>query len=132
MTYRMEPIEEMKLCDFTIELEVGDGIGRKLANVSDLTQGKVTKLPNGNLSVKGARTLTLPLDEEPTMATATARETAEEIASALLEAGKAKPHHTVMFVCHEGLSLATAHKPPVWQHGFRFVPDVTPASPWLN
>jgi hypothetical protein len=130
MTYRMEPIEDMKLCDFTIELEVGGGIGRKLANVSDLTQGKVTKLPNGNLSVKGARTLMLPLDEEPTMATA--RETAEEIAMALLEAGKAKPHHTVLFVFHDGLTAATAHKAPAWQHGFRYVPDVTLPSPWLN
>lgn len=130
MNYRMEPIEEMKLCDFTIELEVGRGIGRKFANISDLTQGKVTKLRNGNFSVKGGRTLLLPLDEEPTMATA--RETAEAIALALLEAGKAKPHHTVLFVCHDGLTAATAHKPPVWQHGFKFVPDVTPQSTWLN
>jgi hypothetical protein len=131
MNYRMEPIEDMKLCDFTVELEVGCGIGRKLALVTDLTQGKVTKSPkSGNLLVKGARTLTLPLDEEPTMVTA--RETAEVIALALLETGKAKPHRTVLFVCHEGLTAATAHKAPAWQHGFRFVPEVTPESPWLN
>jgi hypothetical protein len=60
-------------------------------------------------------------------------ETADEIAVALLQVpGKAKPSDLVLYVLHNGLSVATAHKPPAWQHHFRYVAAETMEAnvPW--
>ncbi len=128
MDYRMEPIEDSHLCEWMIELEVGGGIGQRLALITDLTGPKTTKLPDGKLSVTGARTLTLPLDEVPTSETAC--EIADELALALLESGKAKPAHLVRYVLHKGLCAATAHKQPDWQHCFRYVVSSEAHTDW--
>jgi hypothetical protein len=92
MTYHIEPVENagkpVKI-DWLIELEVGDGLARNVATIADLTRSKTTPTAKGTLAYRGAKTLALPLDEQPT--TETAFEVANEIALALLEAGKSRP-----------------------------------------
>lgn len=133
--YRMEPVDESQktktLADWVIELEVGNGIARNFATITDLTHSKATPTPGGNLSVVGGRTLTLPLDELPTLENAC--ETADELALALLEIpGKAKPSDLVLYVFHDGLCKATADNRPLWQRHFRYVAAETTEArvPW--
>jgi hypothetical protein len=127
--YRMEPVENphtlpKTLSNWIIELEVGNGIGRNVAVISDLTHSKSTQSPDGKFSVVGVRTLTVPLDRMPTLENA--REAADEIALALLRVpGKAKPSDLVLYVCHDGLSRATVNNPPLWQRHFRYM-EVSP------
>ena len=130
MRYHIEPVENagkpVKI-DWLIELEVGDGLARNVATITDLTRSKTTPTTKSTLAYQGAKTLTLPLDEQPT--TETAFEVADEIALALLEAGKSKPSDLVVVVLHKNLTLATAYRKPFWQSHFRYVPG-EPATPW--
>jgi len=131
--YRMEPVEKPQSpkLDWIIELEVGRGIARNFASNTDLRQSKATPTPNGNIALVGGKMLFLRLDELPTLENA--RETADEIAIALLHVpGKAKPSDMVLYVLFDGLSAATAHKPPAWQHYFRYVAAETMEAsvPW--
>lgn len=133
MTYHIEPVENagkpVKI-DWLIELEVGDGLARKVATITDLTKSKTTPTSKGTVAYQGAKTLTLPLDEPPT--TEAALEVADEIALALLEAGKSKPSDLVVVVLHKNLTLATANQKPFWQSHFRYVSG-EPATPlWTN
>ena len=130
MTYHIEPVENagkpVKI-DWLIELEVGDGLARSIATITDLTKSKTTPTSKGTLAYRGAKTLTLPLDEPPT--TETAFEVADGIAMALLEARKSKPSDLVVVVLHKNLTWATACQKPLWQSLFRYVPG-KPATPW--
>lgn len=135
MEYRMEPVESEKLTQWIIELEVGKGLMRNIAVLTDLRRAKSTFTRDGNLSVKGGKTITLPLDELPSWESAC--ETCDKIALALLEAqGKARPSDLVLFVIHDGLTFATAHKRPAWHSKFRYVAvEVETAEtsvPWWN
>jgi hypothetical protein len=130
MKYHIEPFEnagERVKIDWLIELEVGDGIAPNLATITDLTKSTITPATNGTYTYRGARTLTLLLDEPPT--TETAFQVAGEIALALLVAGRSKPSHLVDVVLHKHLSLATVHQRPFWQSHFRYVCG-EPAIPW--
>lgn len=121
--YRLEPVTECTATpQWTIELEVGNGVGRGYATITDLRYCKWKPTRNGNNIARGARTLTLSLEggEMPTKSNAV--EIAEDIALALLEAdGKAKPTDIITVVCHDGLTAKTAHQMPWWQSQFRYV-----------
>lgn len=121
--YHLEPVtESTPTPQWTIELEVGNGIGRGYAVITDLRNCKWKPTRNGNNIARGAKTLTLSLGggEVPTKSNAV--EIAEEIALALLEADcKAKPTDIITVVCHDGLTAKTAHQMPCWQSQFRYV-----------
>jgi hypothetical protein len=70
---------------------------------------------------------------EPVQAGSTKGADVPTVAVALLQVpGKAKPSDLVLYVLHNGLSVATAHKPPAWQHHFRYVAAETMEAnvPW--
>jgi hypothetical protein len=121
--YHLEPLtEHTSTPQWTIELEVGQGIGRGYAVITDLRDCKWKSTYNGKKLARGAKTLKLSLEggEMPTKANAV--EIAEDIALALLEANaKAKPTDIITVVCHDGLTAKTAHQMPWWQTQFRYV-----------
>lgn len=133
MHYRMEPLMDAPehLAQWMIELEVGKGVGRRHALITDLRRAKTTINADGTRNVTGTRNLALRLDEQPTLENAC--EAADDIALALLEAnGNAQPSDVVLYVIFDGLTEKTADRPPVWQHHFRYVPEpeATASVPW--
>jgi hypothetical protein len=125
--YRMEPVKTptVPFAAWMVELEIGGGIGRNFAVVTDLRRTKRIPTLDGNVAVKGAKTRTFPLppDEIPTSPD-TALEVADGIALALLQIpGKARPSDLVLYAFYDGLCAATANKPPAWQHFFKYTHD---------
>lgn len=121
--YHLEPVtENTSTPQWTIELEVGNGVGRGYAVITDLRNCKWKSNCNGNNIARGAMTLSLSLEGGKMPTKANAAEIAEDIALALLEANvKAKPTDIIAVVCHDGLTAKTAHEKPFWQSQFRFV-----------
>jgi len=134
--YQMEPLEEDRITEWMIELEIGNGVGRNLAVISHLRGTKAAATPSNkfmtvgtdgklglpNIALSGGKYLTVPLekDEIPNTPEA-ALELADQLAVALLEIpGKASPSDCVKYVFHRGLTEATKHEKPFFQHNFRY------------
>jgi hypothetical protein len=69
MTYHIEPVENSGRpgrIDWLIELEVGSGLCRNVATITDMTTCKTSPTRNGTVAYHGGKTLYLPLDEPPT------------------------------------------------------------------
>ena len=98
--YRMEPVvgDNHPIADFMIELEIGNGIARNLATLTDLTNSRMIPTSDGSgFSLADGRMMNLDLEEMiPTPETA--MEIADTLAIALLACGKANPTHEILYV----------------------------------